>query len=215
MPAYRTPTFRYGQRVECLARGEVTIVGVTDAPIPWPVGKTVRAKSLVLYRGLANAVRRESNLEVCRLFGVTPQTVSKWRKALGVEKNNRGTLRRRVEHGKSPAGRKGLEAMWSKARDPGRRAKIAEARRGRPRPPHVVKMLRNANAHRWVSPETRAKLSAAHKRRGTRPPAAGAAWQKWEDRLLDTLPPAKIAAKTGRSVRAVYVRRFRLRRASA
>jgi hypothetical protein len=110
MARYDTPTFRYGQKVECLARGEVTIVGLTDAPIPWPVGKTVRANSLVLYRGLASAVRKESNQTVARLFGVTGQTVTKWRKALGVPPNNEGTRQRRVEIGKSPVMRKSLRA---------------------------------------------------------------------------------------------------------
>jgi hypothetical protein len=31
---YRTPRFRYGRKVLCEVRGEVTIVGMTEAPIP-------------------------------------------------------------------------------------------------------------------------------------------------------------------------------------
>ena len=171
MPSYRTPSFRYGQKVECLARGEVEIVGLTDAPVPWPIGKTLRAKSLVLYRDLAQAVRRESNLEVCRLFGVTPQTVSKWRKVLGVEQINPGTLRLRVAHGRSLAGRVGLEAMWAKARDPGRRRKILQQLgAASPGPAHVIEAMRQANLGR--PPAHRAKIGKAHKRRGTIPPIA-------------------------------------------
>ena len=41
--AYRTPRYTLGAKVECQARGDVTIVGTTDARIPWPVGKTSRA----------------------------------------------------------------------------------------------------------------------------------------------------------------------------
>lgn len=208
MPRYRTPRFRYGQRAQCLARGEVTIVGLTDAPIPWPIGKSKRAKSLVLYRDLAKAVRREANQQVARLFGVAGQTVTKWRKALGVPANNRGTLRRRVEAGKR--NKKGLLAMYAKARDPVRRAKIAAARRGKPRPRSVIDALRRANLGRKLSAEHRAKMSESHKRRGTMPPAAGKPWAAWEDRLLYTLPPSAVASKTARTLTAVYMRRAAL-----
>jgi len=43
---YRTPRFKYGARVECEVRGEVTIIGLSDGPIPWLVGKTQRATSM-------------------------------------------------------------------------------------------------------------------------------------------------------------------------
>lgn len=49
---YRTPRFRIGQRVRCLVRGEVIITGITEAPIPWPIGKVGRGCSLVVYKGL-------------------------------------------------------------------------------------------------------------------------------------------------------------------
>jgi hypothetical protein len=205
---YRTPSFRYGQRVECLARGEVTIVGLTDAPVPWPIGKTVRARSLVLYRDLARAVRREANRDVARLFGVTPQTVTKWRKALGVSANNRGTRRRRVEAGKR--NRRALAAMHAKSRDPVRRAKVAAAKSGKPRPRSVIDALRRANLGRKLSVEQRAKMSAAHKQRGTRPPKAGRPWKPSEDRLLYRLPPSAVASKTRRTLTAVYMRRAAL-----
>jgi hypothetical protein len=46
---------------------DVVVVGFTDARIPWPVGKAKggRAKSLVVFGALAEAVRTESNLAVC------------------------------------------------------------------------------------------------------------------------------------------------------
>src|SRR6516165_4814506 len=81
---YRTPRFRYGRKVLCAVRGEVTIVGMTDAPIPWPIGKRGRGRSLVVFKDLAKALRRESNQAICQWWGITPQTVSKWRKALGI-----------------------------------------------------------------------------------------------------------------------------------
>jgi hypothetical protein len=50
---YKTPRFRIGQRVLCEVRGEVTICGLTDAPIPWPMGKAGRQPALA--RGTADA----------------------------------------------------------------------------------------------------------------------------------------------------------------
>ena len=38
---YRTPRFRYGRKVLCAVRGEVKIVGLTEAPIPWTHGAAV------------------------------------------------------------------------------------------------------------------------------------------------------------------------------
>jgi hypothetical protein len=37
--SYETPLFEYGQIVFCEWRGEVRIVGITDAKIPWPSAK--------------------------------------------------------------------------------------------------------------------------------------------------------------------------------
>jgi len=53
-----------------------------------------------------------------------------------------------------------------------RRAKIAAAKLGKPRPPEVIEALRRANLGKKLSAATRAKMSATHKRLGTWPPAA-------------------------------------------
>jgi hypothetical protein len=58
---YRTPRFRYGRKGLCAVRGEVTIVGLTEAPIPWHIGKRGRGLLLVVFKGLAKALRSESN----------------------------------------------------------------------------------------------------------------------------------------------------------
>jgi hypothetical protein len=65
---YATPTFHYGDVVECARRGEVRIVGLSSAPIPWPIGQILpkgRGRSLVLYGALAEAVRRVPVESVC------------------------------------------------------------------------------------------------------------------------------------------------------
>src|SRR5690349_4120338 len=88
---YKTPRYKLGKVVIDDLRGEVVIVGTTGAKIPWPMGKRGRAKTLVLFADLAKAIRRESNQAVAHWWGVTPQTVTIWRKALGVGRANEGT----------------------------------------------------------------------------------------------------------------------------
>jgi hypothetical protein len=57
---YRTPKFRLGDVVRCARRGEVRIVGLSDAPIPWPIGQSYRrvTRSLLTYAGLTEVSAR-------------------------------------------------------------------------------------------------------------------------------------------------------------
>jgi hypothetical protein len=61
---YQAPRFRVGQVVRCEVRGKVRIVGLSDAPIPWPVCRAGKWLVPVVYRGLVKAVRRESEQAV-------------------------------------------------------------------------------------------------------------------------------------------------------
>jgi hypothetical protein len=63
---YRTPHFRYGRVVWCEVHGDVRIVGMSDPPIPWPIGQKGRARSLVVFGALGKAVRREAAVAVAR-----------------------------------------------------------------------------------------------------------------------------------------------------
>jgi hypothetical protein len=44
----------------CEERGAAGLVGLSEALIPWPVGKKGRAKGLVVYKRLAKVMRRET-----------------------------------------------------------------------------------------------------------------------------------------------------------
>jgi hypothetical protein len=174
---YRTPCFRYGRKVLCEVRGEVTIVGLTDAPIPWPFGRRGRGRDLlVVYKGLAKAIRRESEQAICRWWGVCPTTVWKWRKALGVGIVTEGTSRLHSEYTKEPWAVEAIRQIW-------------------------------LGSHH--SEETRHRMSEAHRKRGTLVPGT-IPWTAEEDNLVKTLPVEEAAKKTGRSLSAVYARRWRL-----
>lgn len=178
---YRTPRFRYGKVVWCAARGDVTLCGLSEAPIPWPVGKKGRSRALVLFGALAEAVRRETALAVAYHWGVSPQTVTGWRKALGVGAVTDSTRAAKQEHFAEPWADEAREKAHAKAQDPARREKIAAGRRGRSRPAHVVDAMREG--------------------RGALP------WTAEDDELVRTLPPAEAARRTGHPLRSVYRRR--------
>jgi hypothetical protein len=206
---YRTPRFRYGRKVLCAVRGEVTIVGMTDAPIPWPIGKRGRGRSLVVFKDLAKALRRESNQAICHWWGITPQTVSKWRKALGIGPITEGTSRLYREYTKEPWAVEAFARAHSKARDPERCRKISEARKSKPRPPHVLEGMHRAWRGSHHSEESRRKMSETRRKRGILVPGT-VVWTVEEDELLKTLPAAEVAKRTGRTLTAIYTRRRRL-----
>jgi hypothetical protein len=208
---YKTPKFEYDDIVFDEAYGEVRIVGLTDALIPWPIGQPLNDRSrriLVLFDALTDAVKQEANQAVAHWWGVSGQTVTKWRKALDVGKTP-GTTILREERGRENFP-KIRERLLSKSADPVRREKIAASRRGKKRPKHVMEILRLSNIGRKASDETRKKLSDANKRRGTRPPKAGKAWTEHEEELARTLPIPEVVRLTGRTYSAVKCRRKKL-----
>jgi hypothetical protein len=96
-----------------------------------------------------------------------------------------------------------------KSRDPRRRAKIAAARRGKARPPHVIEAMRQARLGMRHTEETRRRMSETRRERGILVPGT-VVWTAKEDELLKTLPAEEVAKKTGRSLKAIYTRRPRL-----
>lgn len=203
---YAAPRFRYGESVTCLLRGKVKITGLTDAPIPWPTCRPRSPAAIILSGALAGAVRREANQAVARAWGVTPQTVTKWRAALGVAKTEGTTALRREMATHEPWGKRARQAMRAKARDPERREKIAAAKRGVPRPREVIAKMRAAIVGKKHTAAARRKMSILQSKRGARPPAAGPAWTATEDEMVRTLPAKEAARRTGRSLGAVYCR---------
>ena len=187
---YRTPRCKIGGTLRCTMRGQVIVAGLTDAPISWPYVPNRGGNGyppLILCGDLVKAVRQESETAVAYWWGVTVQTVWKWRKALNVESQTEGTVdlqRRGIDdHFDAAAIRKRIEAT----KRPERNGKIAAAKRGKPRPVRVIEALGRANIGKKASQETRRRMSEAPRRRGARPPAAGVPWKSDEDALLGTM----------------------------
>lgn len=83
----------------------------------------------------------------------------------------------------------------------------AASKRGVPRPAHVRELLDWTGKR--LGAEHRRKIGEASRSRGAWPPSAGDAWTAEEDAALDSLPPAEVVKKTGRTLSAVYSRRWK------
>jgi hypothetical protein len=98
---YRTPRVRIGTVLWCEYRDcDVVVTRYTDAPLPWPVGqrKGTSDRGPVVFGGLADAVRRESNQAVAHWWGEGPGVVSRWRKAQGIGRKTVGSHQLRLRY---------------------------------------------------------------------------------------------------------------------
>jgi len=202
-----------GTILSCESRDcDVIVVGYSDGPIPWPVGRRrgSGSRSLVLFGDLARAVRLESALAIGHWWGVGRSAVARWRKALSVELANPGTHRLRSAYAHEPWAVRALRKAVQKARGPEARRKMGDARRGKPLPPHVSEAVARANRRRRVTAATRARISETRRAivaRGEYHYPNGRAWTAREDKLVRTLAAADAARRTGRTLASVYSRR--------
>jgi len=203
---YKTPKVRIGDVITCLFRDcDVIVVGLSAGRIQWPLGQRPGkgAKTFVVYGDLERAIRKESLRSVCYWFGVTSQTVTLWRAALGVPRCNEGTVRLLSQNFKTPWGREIIAKAHAKLKDPERCEKIRLSKLGKKRPRELIEKLRLHNLGKKHTLETRRKLSIAQKRRGVIPPAAGVPWTEAEMEILLNYPRHEVAILTGRTLKAV------------
>lgn len=160
---YETPSCRVGDWLDDEIFGSVEVGGFTAAKISWPYRKKTGAHSLILCGDLVEAVKNESAQDVCDWFGVGGTTVAKWRRTLGVDRqNNAGTQRlykelitKKITPESAVKGREKAKSQFS-------RAKISAANRGKPVHPNSKKAFIEA-AKRPKSEEWKQKASERQK----------------------------------------------------
>jgi hypothetical protein len=202
---------RLGDQIECLfRRREVLVKAISDAPIQWPLCRRGRKRFVILCGDLVRAVRMEATIAVAHHWGVGPDTVSLWRRALKVDRLTPGTAliyREQFHLHISPEdGDKGRAMAQSAAS----RQKRSAAKIGKPVHKNTLKALLKA-AKRPKSQAHREAMSRSHKAIGRRPPGPYPDWLAEEIARLGTAPDAIISAELGRSVEAVYVKRRSLK----
>ena len=204
---YSTPVFEFGDVVFDEVRGEVKIVQLSDSKIPWPIGKRGRGTSPVVYADLANAIRREANVAVCYWWGITPQTVTKWRKALDVGRITDGTQAVFNEH-LTPAKVAEMHRLLKKTyTDPERNEKIRQSKIGKPRSAKLMEKLRELSRGRKWTDQQRQRAREARK---LKYPHNYRRWTDEEDDMVRTQSVAMVMMLTGRSRHRVELRRVEL-----
>jgi hypothetical protein len=204
---YRTPRFKLGAIIKDEIRGEVTVVGLTDARIPWPIVKYGRFRSYAVFGGLAKAVRLESNVALRYWFGVSKSWVWACRRAFGVPAMNEGTRRLRVSNADTPEFRRSARKAWANASTPERRAKSSASHLGKSHKPSTRRKLRKLNLGERHSAASRHKMSASHKNGRSSLSVWGQPWSEQELDLLRTLTTDEVARRTGRTIVAVRCRK--------
>jgi hypothetical protein len=206
---YHMPRCKVGGWLRCCIRGLVRVEGIMDAPMQWPYTKQAGRAGrpiLILCGDLVRAVQRESETAIMYFWGVSTTTVTKWRKALGVERANEGTrsLFSRWGHetlSREDIARKRLEAVKS----PERAAKSGAARRGKVLSEETRAAISRAKLGQKHSDASKRKMSAAQRRR-VRPPR-GASFEPEVTALLGTMTDREVAERTGLTEPAVASRR--------
>jgi len=181
---YDPPKSRRGGFLFCEMRGTVKVGGYSDGLIPWPV--KWRTRSLILCGDLVKAVRHESRAAVAYHWGVAPETVKKWRRALDVEIYNPGSMwvMRATAHERATPRR--IREMCEQARQ-------------------VTRVPKSKEWKRLMSRLVRGRIARSGAIHPDRP-----LWTKDEDKLLGTDTDARVAEKLGRSAVAVRSRRAAL-----
>jgi hypothetical protein len=202
---YRTPRCRVGGWLECEYRGrDVTVGGLTDAPIQWPYARQKGLHSPILCGDLIRAVKKESVSAVAHHWGVGHSLVHKWRLALGVTKWTIGTTRLIT-----------LRILQNRrlSQTPAARDKMSKTRKGMAVAPQFLVAARKA-AMRRKSEKWREQTSermrrewASGQRHGH---ARGRPWTNKELKLLGTKPDNVVAEQLGRSEGAVQRKRWLL-----
>jgi hypothetical protein len=238
---YRRPRLRRGDRAHCLYRDKPVIVtGMSAGRIPWPLCKPIgRAyPGLLVEEELARAIRFESVLALRYWFGVSPSVAHKWRLALGVPRHNEGSLRLYRMSGEPAA-----EALRGVPLPPEaverRRRTAIEMNLGQYLQPcpcpngsrlwtdHELALLGTMTDHALALRLSRTvnAVRIMRLRRGVAPhpdqrtwrdaPGAGRPWTEADDAIVLRLDPAAAAERLGRTLTAVYNRRWEIGRAQA
>jgi hypothetical protein len=208
---YKMPQCQLGKKLFCEIRGWIQVKRISDGRIPWPQTIIGGSRTFIICGDLGQALRREANLAICFWWGITPQTVTAWRKALDIGPITEGTAKLLRVNAKRTFTEEVRRKAVAAASSPEANAKKAAYRRGKPAHPNALKALARFWGKR-PSKETRRRLSEAARRRDASTPSAGRPWTEKEKSLLGKVPDKEVVARTGRTIDAVRSRRVSLGR---
>lgn len=198
-----------GDSVWCHYRRRNVVIGsISDAQMQWFQAGRGSGTGLIVCGDLVRAVQMESVSAVAHHWGICADTVSNWRRVLGVPRMNRGS---KAVFQELFAGRLSDEQLArGRIRSKSKKSidKMSMSKRGRPMHRNTRKALTAA----VTRPKTRSHrhaISEAMKAADIIPPNC-VRWTEAEIRLLGTEPDAVVAMQLGKSVDAVRKQRKRL-----
>jgi hypothetical protein len=230
----RTPRLRRGDRATCLYRDkDVIITGLSAGRITWPLCKPVGRghPGLLVEEELARAIRCESSLAVQHWWGASPRVVWCWRQALGVPRHTEGLLRLYGMSGEAAAAVLRGVPLPPEAVERRRRTAVEMnlaqylqpcpcPNGSRPWTADELALLGTMTDHALALRLWRGvnAVRIMRERRGIAPhpdsqawrdvPGAGRPWTEADDAVVLRLDPAAAAERLGRTLTAVYNRRW-------
>jgi hypothetical protein len=146
---YLAPNVTPGDWLNDLIHGAVEVGGWHDGRIPWPRRKKTGTHSLILCDALAEAVRTESAKAIAYWFGAGSVTVAKWRRALGVDRQNcAGTQMYYKEQYPEKLPPEAAALGREHARLPDALARMAASHKGKTMPAEVRQKIKNTLTQR-------------------------------------------------------------------
>lgn len=137
--------FAIGDDIPCRSRDrKIEIRSITDAPVAWFNARRNGHYVLILCGDLVRAVKMESAAAVAHNWGVTNDTVSTWRRKLGVGKMTPGTKQVWQDLMPTRLTADAIERGQRKSRRKTSRAKMAAAKSGIPMYANTRKALLRA-----------------------------------------------------------------------
>lgn len=195
---YQPPLVPIGGWLKCKLRGELQIGGYTNALIPWPTA-VGHHKQLIICGDLLRALKTESRLAVAYHFGVSHALVSEWRRRLGIERLNPGSMR----------------LFWRNvnlARTDEARAKISRHHEGRKDLMTPEDRARLRQLQRRPKTEQWKRRMSRHWRRRFSLSGPPRKWTEQELKLIGTRPDRELARALNRSLLAVKAKKFQLQK---
>lgn len=212
---YVPPKCKVGDKLPCEYRGrEMTVAGMTDAPIQWPFRKGPGQPSCIVCGDLIRAVQLESEIAVAHHWGVNPATVKHWRRALEVSRTTEGTRRLAIAYTPERLTPEVRQLAKAEMKTPEVRNKIRALKVGKPLHPNMIAALRAA-PRKPRSESFRKELSARMKEIWKHPEEHGLpACHHWTDEeiaLLGTDHDSVIGERLGIPTHTLENKRRRLR----
>ena len=180
--AYLSPVVVIGAFVPCDLRGVVRIVGMSAGPIAWPIGEKNSQEALVIYKGLARALKLETAADVAAWWGIDEQAVQRWQSGQPEPLRAKAASADLAADLDEPQERR---RAWQSLDRDGQKNSAQEGATGAT----ATKATAEPWRKKWFPPVVDGHSHTANLSRKRR-------WEPWEDDLVRTCPVEEVVRRT-------------------